>query len=81
MVVRTNDETDAEHFIRFTAKYCLKAAKKQQEDNSMDNICYLLLHDLRRPLSSNFLDKDAISVYLHQPRLTCFSLFLKLELF
>ena len=36
-----NGGTVTEHFTRFTANYCLNASQEQQEDNSMDNICYL----------------------------------------
>ena len=35
LIVRTK------YFTRFTAIYCLKTSREQQEDNSTDNICYL----------------------------------------
>ena len=76
-----NGRTIAEHFTRFTAKYCLKTSQEQQEDNSTDNICYLEYicrpeQTLKFPIKRCLIDFN-----FHRPRLACFSLFLNWELF
>ena len=49
-----NGATVAEHFTRFTAKYCLKTSQEQQEGISTDNIWSLeyIFADLSKPLIS-----------------------------
>ena len=52
-------EQSAEHFTRFTGKYCLQTWQEQHEDGSA---IWSIFADLNRPLSPKLPDKDALSI-------------------